>query len=280
FLFSSCDKEQETVIEASTNTQEIIDNTDSENEFNDLSSITREITDNATYTSSSSGRITALCHTITKNNANSNDLDTITIDFGTTGCDYYGRTRKGKIIFTYTDRHRNTGAVITTTLDNYYVDNTKVEGTREVKNQGPNVDGNLVFTVSVTGGKLTFSDSSTALWSSSGRTRTVDLQDTPEDKSDDIISVSGTTTNVSRTGVTRTSTVNTATPLVFYSTCKQEGGLIGKHRWIPVSGIKEVEIERTSGTFSRSIDFGDGSCDQKFEVTTSTGNTILIDLSK
>jgi hypothetical protein len=60
---------------------------------------------------------------------------TVTIDFGN-GCNGPGgNTRKGKIIIVYTGRLMAPGSKATTTFDNYYVNNTHVEGTNIVENQ-------------------------------------------------------------------------------------------------------------------------------------------------
>lgn len=60
----------------------------------------------------------------------------ITIDFGTNGCTRPtdGHTRKGKIIIEYTNRLIVPGAIAAATFDNFYIDDTKIEGTLTITN--------------------------------------------------------------------------------------------------------------------------------------------------
>ena len=60
---------------------------------------------------------------------------TITLDFGT-GCTVENITRKGKIIAIFTDRFRNTGAKISVTFENFYVNDHKIEGIKTIINNG------------------------------------------------------------------------------------------------------------------------------------------------
>ena len=55
-------------------------------------------------------------------------------------------------------RGRKWQSVRTLTFDNYYVNGAKVEGTTVVTNTGLNNNSNVVFSVVLTGGKITFSD--------------------------------------------------------------------------------------------------------------------------
>jgi hypothetical protein len=61
---------------------------------------------------------------------------TITIDFGTGYTCSDGRTRKGKIIITFSGPYWKTGTMITHTTDGYEVDGYKVLGTKTVTNKG------------------------------------------------------------------------------------------------------------------------------------------------
>ena len=86
---------------------------------------------------------------------------TITIDYGE-GCEgFHGSTRSGRIIVTITERRNVLNATRTVTFDNYYFNGIKVEGTKEVKNIGLNTNQNMVFLVTLTGGKLTLENGRT-----------------------------------------------------------------------------------------------------------------------
>ena len=74
------------------------------------------------------------------------------LDFGTTGCLYNGRTRKGILYFTTTGRYRDSATVIKAWTENYYVDDYKLEGTKTVTNMGRNADGDIFYKVEVDNG--------------------------------------------------------------------------------------------------------------------------------
>src|SRR5574338_296879 len=94
----------------------------------------------------------------------------ITIDFGVTGCTKPsdGHTRKGKIIIDYSNRLTIPGAISTITFDNFYIDDTKIEGTATITNTSSpnNTLLSRQFTVDVTGGKLSNADGNYVEWSS------------------------------------------------------------------------------------------------------------------
>jgi hypothetical protein len=86
---------------------------------------------------------------------------TITIDYGTGCTGFYGSTRSGKIIINLSARRNETGATRTVTLDNYYFNGIKVEGTKVVQNLGPNANQNIELSVTLTDGKLILPDDRT-----------------------------------------------------------------------------------------------------------------------
>ena len=53
------------------------------------------------------------------------------------------------------------GSTRTVTFDNYYFNGIKVEGTKVIENMGHNDNQNMVFSVKLTGGKLTLPDGKT-----------------------------------------------------------------------------------------------------------------------
>ncbi len=173
---------------------------------------------------------------------------TIIIDFGTgcTGND--GRTRKGKIIISLSAKFWEVGTVITHTLDNYYVNDHHVEGVRKVTHSATNV-----WDVVVTGAKITDPDGKTVSWEST-RTRTRTSGDaTPFNIFDDVYSITGSATGINREGRNFTVTITTALQL---QACN----------WIAeiTKGIIEIQPE---GLKLRTVDFGDGTCDNEGTVT-------------
>jgi hypothetical protein len=193
----------------------------------------------------------------------------ITLTYNGTYCN--GRTRSGDIIIHYTDYFRNSGAVITITLNNFYVNGHKVEGKKVITNNGINGSGKYSFSVSVsdvagTGfAKLTFTDGTYTNWKSS-RTHTWDQgSSTPLTLLDDEWVISGTFSGVSREGVSFTGTLST---LRYKIACWYA------FIFYPESG--SLSVTTSEGT--RSLDFGTGDCDKKAKYTALNGKTYDIDL--
>lgn len=94
------------------------------------------------------------CANITVSPNDSTYPKTITIDFGPDGCLCAdGKFRRGAIVIHLTAPIRRPDAVMTITLDNFYLNRAKIEGTKVVTNLSEN--GNIKFTVQVVGGKVT-----------------------------------------------------------------------------------------------------------------------------
>jgi hypothetical protein len=83
----------------------------------------------------------------------------VVIDYGTGCTGLNDVVRSGKIILNLSAPRQELQSVRTLTFDNYYVNGAKVEGTTVVTNNGPNNNSNVVFSIVLTGGKITFSDS-------------------------------------------------------------------------------------------------------------------------
>ncbi len=95
-----------------------------------------------------------VCASITVSPNDSTYPKTVTIDFGPDGCLCAdGKFRRGAIVIHLTAPIRRPGAVMTITLDNFYLNRAKIEGTKIVSNLSEN--GDIRFTVQVVGGKVT-----------------------------------------------------------------------------------------------------------------------------
>ncbi|MFN4315970.1 MAG: hypothetical protein ACK4E0_16895 [Chitinophagaceae bacterium] len=79
---------------------------------------------------------------------------TVTIDFGNGCLGLDGKFRKGKIILVYTGPIRESGSVLTISLENFQLNRAKIEGTKIITNMSDN--GNIKYTVAVEDGKVTF----------------------------------------------------------------------------------------------------------------------------
>jgi hypothetical protein len=175
---------------------------------------------------------------------------TITINYGTGCSGFYNSTRSGKIIIVVTGKRNSIGSTRTTTFENYYFNGIKVEGTH-VLTALPLHGNNPVFSVTLTGGKLTLPDGKTV-------ERTVDHQrewvagfNTPKNVWDDECLITGTASGKGINGKSYTNTILTA--LYWKKVCE-----------FIVSG--SIKFERT-GVEPIVLDYGSGVCDAKAIVT-------------
>ncbi|MFO7575175.1 MAG: hypothetical protein R6W67_08465 [Bacteroidales bacterium] len=170
----------------------------------------------------------------------------ITIDYGD-GCTINEVTRKGKIIIEITARRHVTGSMRTVTFDGYYFNDIAVEGTKSIKNLGPNSSENIVIEVKLEGGKMTLPDGKTIEREVNRQREWIAGLNTPFYIWDDECLITGTTSGKNINDVTYTTTIST--PLLWKRVC----------RFI-VSGVILIERE---GFDPVELDYGDGECDAK-----------------
>ena len=188
--------------------------------------------------------------------------NTITIDFGASCTRPDGRVLSGKIIVNQSAEIRTPGAVRTITHDNFYVDGVKVEGTRTWTNNGQNANGQWTYTKTAVDMKLTFEDGSTTTWNKT-RISTLIEGGSTATHYDDVWSSTGTASGVNRNGLDFTATITE--PLIKHADC----------RWIS-KGTIEIKV----GLRTRSLDFGDGTCDRFGTLTLANGESFSIRLRR
>jgi len=175
---------------------------------------------------------------------------TVTIDYGEGCTGFYDNTRSGKIIIVITAPRLTPGSVKTVTFDNYFINGIKVEGTKKIENMGYNDNQNLVFSVTLTDGKLTLPDGRTIKRSFERRREWIAGLDTKNIWDDEFL-ITGTTTGVNIKGLAYTNTIITA--LHSKRACK-----------FIVSGIVKIERE---GMEMMDLNYGEGECDAIAVVT-------------
>lgn len=187
-------------------------------------------------------------------------LDTIsvphkmTLDFGTSTVCSDGKIRSGKIIVTWTGRYRETGAIKTVSFENYVSDGNAVDNasTKTVQNMGKNSQNQTYFNITANIIVTLGSNGNTVEWSST-RVRTWIAGESTATRSDDVYTLTGTTSGVNRKGISYTSTITT--PLTIDLSCNM--------RKI-TAGVIELKPQ---GKLTRIIDFGNGACDGTVTVT-------------
>ncbi|MBU6342221.1 MAG: hypothetical protein KGS48_12065 [Bacteroidetes bacterium] len=180
--------------------------------------------------------------------------NTITLDYSSAGCTKNGYTYKGKIVITQTNPMNVTGASRSFTFDNFYFENVKFEGSKTVTNAGLNAANQPFFTVSVNE-TLLYPGGAQATYSST-RTRTLVEGASTTARIDDVWNISGSASGTNRNGVSYT--LNITSPLVKKVACP----------WISAGVLQFIANGKT-----RSLDFGDGTCDKDATLTLADGTT-------
>jgi hypothetical protein len=275
-FISSCKKDKK---ENDSDTTAATDHTYAENVSNDVTNIGDQAGGTtsaglATYKNGDNSTFSLSCaQTITRDTINK----VVTVDFGTANniC-ADGRTRKGKIIYSYSggNHYCDSGVVITVAFSNYYVDNNQVTGTKTITNKGRiagnfnwNVNANIVISKGGNG-NISWSCNHTKVLLN---TSTVYFgPSTPIDWAHAKIGLTGTANGTTVQG--DNFTANITNQLIRDCNCAPDPAHIHRHPFI------QGTIQFTPGTKpTRTIDFGSGTCD--FDATvTINGNTYNITL--
>lgn len=259
FLISSCKKDTTTDNDFSATKDDAF----AEATFDNVTSIADEaytLSTSGTYKSTEGRVFLSDCATVTIDTTGFPRI--LTIDFGDTNClGNDGRYRRGKIIISFTGRYWHPGTIITTTFDNYYVNDNQVEGSKVVTNNGFNDSGNMNWDIAVNG-IITLADGGgTISWNSQRNREWIEGINTRFNRWDDIYLITGQATGERANGLHWTRHITN--PLRVELAC----------RFI-VSGTVEITPQ---GKPVRILDFGDGSCDNEATVTVN-GNTYTIHL--
>lgn len=185
----------------------------------------------------------------------------IVIDYGQEGCEgKNGRVKKGKVIIevqgTWQQHTR------TVTLEDFFINDHKVEGTRITTSVRQNET--ITRTVKVEDGKVIFSDGTICLHEANKMRKLVEGGDTPTDRTDDVWETSGSASGTNFKGNEYTMAITPEKPVRNKTGC-----------WFAVSGEKNYVVDTKACT----IDFGNGECDNKATATVN-GITKEIELGK
>lgn len=183
----------------------------------------------------------------------------VTVDYGSSNCTCNdGKTRRGKIVTTFTGQYIAPGTVITHTPVDYYVNDVKFEGTKTVQNMGLNSNNQPYFNVQIDG--IATLESGEVVDYTSTRVRTwTNGFNTLLNRFDDEYDITGTAEASFSSGGGYTG--NTTSPIHVKVGCG-----------FPVSGTLDIT---PTGKPVRKINYGDGTCDYRFTVTVN-GYTFTI----
>ena len=182
------------------------------------------------------------------------EAGTVVIDFGDGCIGSDGRLRKGIIRITHSGEFGQFGHIRVTTFEDFEIDSIGVEGTRTVENITPEENTERVISITLVDGKLSFPDG-TSITREAEKIRT-----TAYNVNDNAFqsTVYGQARGVNRDALQYTHTVDAETPLLFTRACRE------MRRVAAVSGILLIEVE---GESDKTVDFGDGTCDNLVTVT-------------
>lgn len=221
-----------------------------ENTSSDIDNLTSEVARLGTFNHENSPSFDQYgfnsCAVVTNDSVN----HVITYDFGTgcTGND--GKNRSGKIIMNYSGTgYFDAGSSWNLTFDNFYVNDRHIEGTRNVVNNGFNAFGNMTWTIDAQNMKITRADGSWRSWDSQ-RIREMVSGYGDSTWTNDVYILNGSLSGNNSSGETITCTL---TDLRREMSCHYL-----------TSGTMEVS---PSGRPVRSINFGNGNCDDLATVT-------------
>ena len=242
-LVNSCKKED---TNKDKNTTPPTDCVIAENFFTDV----KNIIDEAGYSSTTSnGILSDTTIVVTYDSLNHADSDTITINFGTTNklCSD-GRSRKGKLIATYSGLYNDTATTHTITPYDYSVDNNKVNGIIKDNFKGYNATGHLYFMDTVNGNIINTSGKYIN-WHSTNK-----LEYTAGDSTaswvDNVIEISGNASGQASDDSGFSMLINSPLVRKFSSGCR---------KWL-VKGEMQVGVSNATNPY-RSINLGEGDCD-------------------
>jgi hypothetical protein len=196
------------------------------------------------------------CATVTFEFADDNSMlvphGFITINFGSGCTDPRGNVRKGIIKVEFKGIRFLPGSQIITTLQDYVINDVALEGTCTVTNTSASLESNPKFTITVTGGKATWSNGDVAT-REINRTREWVRAANPLN---DQWLVTGTAAGTNRNGKSYQMEITKA--LVY----KRECGASNKI-FMAVEGTKVLTVDGKV----ISIDYGTGACDKMVTVT-------------
>ena len=194
------------------------------------------------------------------------DTKTITVDFGDGCTDPKGRIRKGKLIINYTAPRYKPGSIVTTSFDNFSIDDIKVEGSRVVENISTSIEDNPSFKINLTGGKVSWTDGTFATRTVTDKIKVWLRTENPAN--DELHFTQGKVEGKNRDGKTYTKTI--LEKVIYKKACTAED------IYLPAQGA--IQIERAEKP-TLSIDYGSGDCDKLVAVTVE-GKTFEIEVKK
>ena len=173
--------------------------------------------------------------------------------------DPYGRERKGKIIIKYSTEIGDNIANRIITFEDFFVNNKGVSGTIELRDVSVNASGNLQSVKKLIELTISFPNGESMVYNGS-RTREWISGAGDDDPTNNVYRITGSVEGKSTNG--RSFTHEIVEPIIADWSCAAQG------KFARVAGV--VEMTRLGGYTNRkrTVDYGDGECDNTIVVTT------------
>ncbi len=281
-FLSSCKKDNELPNTFNEDQQVNMDQNQADNEAEDVSNLEDQVMD-ANESVLMNGRLAAdsglvrfldsnNCATVTIIPKGTNPTGKVTVDFGTGCLCKDGRTRKGKISWTFTDKIRKQGAVVVTSYQDYgvtkrgatefvMIDNNSSKTTTNTSSPAILTDNAVIRITREINMAMKFEDGQSFVYQGNKVMEwNLGLLGNKWDNIQTTLVGSGLA-GTDRKGRNYTMTVNSN--VVRKSQCAYMG------IYKPVSGV----ITITHDSKTKVVDFGDGNCDSNVDVTISGKKT-------
>lgn len=202
------------------------------------------------------------CATVTHDDEN--NRKTIYFDNDCSGL--RGQSRTGTIVITYSEEQDILGSFRQTSFDDFYHNGVKIEGVRRTEITAIDANGNITRLSTLSDGKMIYEDGTFSTKQKSFTAYTV-FDEADERES---TTLTGSASGASSTGEEYLLTIDV--PVKFLYTCFSSVRF-HKRGKIPVEGVKTI----VSGSETKTIDYGDGTCDLT-AVVTSNGVSETVNL--
>lgn len=199
---------------------------------------------------------------------------TLTIDFGTSGtcAGFDGKYRKGKIHATFSGswKQHQVGDSIKVVLENYSVNDTVITGTRYFWINSRNLPNEFSVGLKTDDASIVYPDATSITWAQN-TTFVITGLSTPSDYTDDVIQA---TINANGTGTKGDSyALTTPSALICKMNCMQQCLFVQGTESISNTSVSDTTIMGQSYKLvtvtTLSLDFGNGTCDNNFNLTTN-----------
>jgi hypothetical protein len=172
---------------------------------------------------------------------------TLTLDFGSGCTSADGITRSGVLVYLFNNPIYTPGATASVTFTNYMVNGYGIHGQYTITNNSSETNG-ISYITTVTNGIITYPDASNYHYTHNKTYTMTGGSNTPADISDDVYTLTGTSSLSDGAGNSLLLTATADSPLVLAVSCRN----------ISKGVLSFVYNQNIKG----SIDFGDGTCDK------------------